>query len=208
MARHRLMNCEFINSGSFKVNVSNKGKLLYFMMMMSADDKGFVDTTQEIINSLEKNENDNENIVNLTLLQNDYKSALIDLIDKGYLYEFVDNHSNKVHLIRHFFFHNRLVKGLWTNYRKFLSQVDIVENEYIKKPLKENNINQNNINQYNLIQSNKEETEKKHKKLKYLSLDDFLKEKGVNHYEELSTEDLKEWGEYVDSLDENDIDTL
>ena len=48
MARHRLVNCEFLNAGSFKVNVSNRAKLLYLMMIVSGDDRGFVDSTQDL----------------------------------------------------------------------------------------------------------------------------------------------------------------
>lgn len=154
MAKHRLLNCEFICASSFKVNVSNKGKLLYLLMFASGDDRGFVDTTNDIISALTQNENETGEQVSLTLLQNDYESALNELIEKGYLYEFKDNHNNRVHLIRHWFYHNKLVKGLWTNYRNFLDMVYLDNNEYKmgKKPLKENNkINEDNINQDKLI---------------------------------------------------------
>ena len=72
MSRHRLINCEFINASSFKVNVSNKAKLLYLMMIMNGDDRGFVDTTNELINSLSANENECEKSVSLELLENTY----------------------------------------------------------------------------------------------------------------------------------------
>lgn len=149
MAKHRLINCEFINAGSFKVNVSNKAKLLYLSMFVSADDKGFVDTTQDIINALETNDDNFTKVANMSLLDDTYNSALQELLDKGYIYEFVDNHSNKVHLIRHWFYHNKLIRGLWTNYANFNERVYLKNNEYLlgKKPLKEDNINENNINQ-------------------------------------------------------------
>ena len=162
MARHRLINCEFINAGSFKVNVSNKGKLLYLLMFTSADDRGFVDTTEDIINALDKNDTDFRNEINLALLENNYHSAIEELLDKGYLYEFIDNHKNKVHLIRHWFFHNKLVKGLWTNYFNFLELVHLENNEYIlnsKKPLKENK--ENKLNQDKLNQDKLSELEEK-----------------------------------------------
>ena len=163
MAKHRLLNCEFVCASSFKVNVSNKGKLLYLTMFVSADDMGFVDTTNDIINSLEKNDSDFRNEVNIELLDNDYKSALKEILEKGLLYEFKDNHCNKVHLIRHWFYHNKWKKGLWTNYRNFLDQVHLENNEYIfgKKPLKENkenNINQDKLNQ-NMVSSEQNENE-------------------------------------------------
>ena len=53
MAKHRLISCEFINAASFKNSLSNRAKLLYLLMFVNADDKGFVDTTDDIINALE-----------------------------------------------------------------------------------------------------------------------------------------------------------
>lgn len=163
MAKHRLLNCEFINAGSFKVNVSNRAKLLYLMMFVNGDDRGFVDTTEDLINALEKNDNELDKVERLELLQNTYASALDELLDKGYIYEFKDNHNNKVHLIRHWFYHNKLKKGLWTNYRNFLELVSIENNEYIlnsvKKPLKEDKINETKVNENkpnNFFDENKE----------------------------------------------------
>ena len=151
MARHRLINCEFINASSFKVGVSNKGKLLYLMMLMSGDDRGFVDTTNDLINALTTNENELDQSVSLELLENTYNTALNELLDKGYLYEFKDNHNNRVHLVRHWFYHNKYVKGLWTNYRTFLNQVHLEDNEYFmgKKPLKEDKEKEINVNENN-----------------------------------------------------------
>ena len=151
MAHYRLINCSFLNAGSFKVNVSNKGKLLYLSMLTSADDCGFVDNTTDIINALETNDNEFEKTENMALLENTYKTALQELIDKGLLYEFVDNHSNKVHLIRHWFYHNKWKVGLWTNYQDFRDKVYIKSNEYVlgKKPLKEDKIKEDNTSQDN-----------------------------------------------------------
>lgn len=162
MAKHRLVNCEFINASSFKVGVSNKGKLLYLMMIMNGDDRGFVDSTDDLINALTKNENDNGNTISLDLLENSYNSALNELIEKGYIYEFVDNHQNKVYLIRHWFYHNKFVSGLWTNYRNFISQVHLESNEYVlgKKPLKEDKIKENNTNE-TILNKNKSVEQKK-----------------------------------------------
>ena len=109
MARHRLLNCEFLNASSFKVNVSNKGKLLYMLMILNGDDRGFVDSTNDLINALTTCEKEFDNTISLDLLENTYKSALQELLDKGYLYEFKDNHNNKVHLVRHWFFHNKYI---------------------------------------------------------------------------------------------------
>ena len=156
MAKHRLINCEFVNAASFKNNLSNRAKLLYLMMFVNADDRGFVDTTQDLINTLEKNDNEMDKNVSLELLENTYKTAIGELVVKGLVYEFKDNHGNKVNLIRHWFFHNKLVKGLWTNYRNFLESVYLDNNEYLlgKKPLKENKINQEKLKELN--QGNKE----------------------------------------------------
>ena len=149
MAKHRLINCEFINASSFKVNISNRAKLLYLLMIANADDKGFVDSTDELINALEKNDLEFDKKISLELLQNTYESALNELLSKGYVYEFNDNHGNRVHLIRHWFYHNKFIKGLWTNYDNFLQQVFLEKNKYTlgKKPLKENKIKETNVNQ-------------------------------------------------------------
>ena len=149
MAKHRLINCEFVNAGSFKVNVSNKAKLLYFLMFTAADDKGFVDTTNDIINALKTNDNEFEKSESMSLLENTYDTALQELLDKGLIYEFKDNHLNKVHLIRHWYYHNKMIKGLWTNYGNFWDMVYVRNNEYIlgKKPTRESNIKEYNINQ-------------------------------------------------------------
>lgn len=162
MAESRLLNCKFINASSFKVNISNKAKLLYLFMFSNADDKGFVDTTNDLINALTENEKVFDKSISLELLENTYKSALGELLDKGYIYEFTDNHNNKIHLIRHWFMHNRYKSGLWTNYKAFLGQVYLEDNEYVlgKKPLKENKINQNNINQNKDNSVSKEEWDK------------------------------------------------
>lgn len=160
MAKHRLVNCEFINASSFKVNISNRAKLLYLLMIVNADDRGFVDTTQDLINALEKNDNELDKVERLELLENTYNTALNELLDKGYIYELMDKHQNKVHLIRHWFYHNKYVKGLWTNYKNFLDIVYLESGEYVigKKPLKEdNNINQDKLFQDKLNQINKVE---------------------------------------------------
>ena len=157
MAKQRLVNCDFINDSAFKVDTSNKAKLLYLMLIVNADDKGFVGNTKEIVESLQKNDNDFRNEVNLELLENDYNSALNELLDKGFLYVFKNNHGSKVYLIRHWWYHNKLKQGLWTNYYKYSLMVDIVDNEYVlkKSDTKENNkINQDKINQIKVSYDN------------------------------------------------------
>ena len=164
MPRFRMINCDFINASSFKVNVSNKGKLLYLMMCMNADDKGFVDSVQDIINALTNNEKEFNKTISLELLENTYTSALDELIQRGYLFEFTDNHNNKIYLVKHWFYHNKLKSGLWTNYKNFLELVYLEGNEYKlgKKPLKEDKTKQDKTLPYKTKhnKTNKEEEPK------------------------------------------------
>ena len=120
-------------------------------MIVAADDLGFVDTTQELINGLKENDKIFNNSVSLQLLESTYDTALEELISRGYLFEFKDKYLNKVHLIRAWFLHNKWKKGLWTSYFNFYQQVSIANGEYVMKPFKEEikeiNINQDNVNQ-------------------------------------------------------------
>lgn len=127
--KHRLLNCEFLLAGSFN-SMSNKAKLLYLTMMISADDRGFVDNTLDLINGLENNEKEHNKGISLELLENTYKSGLMELLNRGYLYEFQDRHNNRIHLIRHWFLHNKYVPNLRTNYRNLLNQVHIENGKY------------------------------------------------------------------------------
>ena len=134
MVKKRLLNCDFVNASSFKVKLSNKAKLLYLLMFANADDFGFVDTTSEIVESLEQNDLAyNGEQVSLTLLENDYKSALLELLEKGLLYEFRNNHNCRVHLIRHWYFHVVDPKKKWTNYFGYLKFVSVVNAKYVLK---------------------------------------------------------------------------
>ena len=203
MAKHRLINCEFINASSFKVGVSNKGKLLYLMMLMNGDDRGFVDTTNDLINALTTNENELDQSVSLELLENTYNTALNELLDKGYLYEFKDNHNNRVHLVRHWFYHNKLKKGLWTNYRNFLAQVYLEDNEYLmgKKPSKEDKPKEDNLNQDNILEEIDKEPVKE--KQKELTIQEMF---GKNSVLELTPEEKAQWEEYISTIDISDDD--
>ena len=197
MAKKRLLNCEFINASSFKVNLSNKAKLLYVYMFVNADDKGFVDTTNEIIESLTKNDTDFRNEINLELLENDYNSALVELIGRGLIFEFRDNHGNRIHLIRHWYYHNKMVKGLWTNYGGLLEKVHVSNNEYIlgKKPLKENNINETNIdNDIDIDMVSKEQPKKE------LTIKEMF---GKDKYEELTEKEKEKYLEQVVITDDD-----
>lgn len=91
-------------------------------MFVNADDKGFCDETELIIEILENAENN--------LLEENYKSALTELCDKGLLFKFNGNHGNSVYLIRHWYFHNMYKSNLKTDYYKYLKQVILEDNKY------------------------------------------------------------------------------
>ena len=150
MPKQRLVNCDFIND---MTKVSNKAKFLYLMLFVNADDKGFVGNSEEIIKSLNNNDQEYRNEINLELLDNDYVAALNELISKGLIYEFNNNHNNRVYLIRHWYYHNKLKQGLWTNYYKYSKLVEVVDNEYVFKKSKtkeEDKLNQDKLNEIKL----------------------------------------------------------
>ena len=153
MGSQRLINCDFLKASSF-TKLGNKVKLLYLIMLINSDDKGFVDTTDDIIDKLNSRDTQ-DGVVSLGLLNNDYLSALVELLNNGYLYEFTDDYGNRVHLIRHWFIHNKYKNGLTTNYYKYLELVELRSGKYhIKKKsdIKEKKINQNTINEIKLNQ--------------------------------------------------------
>lgn len=197
--KQRLINCDFLNAGGFTDKIPNKAKLLYFYMFINADDRGFVDNTFTLIETLEKNDKEFRNEINLSLLNNDYPSALYDLIGRGYLYEFRDNHDNKVHLIRHWFVHNKYRKGLWTNYGSFLKQVEIVDGKYVLKDsikenykLNEDKLNENNTNEIK-VNEDKEHIDLLEDDDEEPKLEDFLRAKGVSRVSELTADQINEW---------------
>lgn len=147
--KKRLINCDFLNAGAF-TKLSNKTKLLYIYMFASADDKGFVNNTDDIIEKLTSRDTQ-EGVVSLELLQNDYVSALVELLNAGYVYEFNDKHGNRVHLIRHWFYHNKIREGLYTTYYKYLQLVTLDNNQYvIRKVTNKDKLNENKINEIKL----------------------------------------------------------
>lgn len=173
-------------------------------MLANADDRGFVDNTEDLINSLTNNDNEYNKSVSLELLENTYNTALNELLDKGYIYEFKDNHKNKVHLIRHWFYHNKLKKGLWTNYRTFLAQVYLEDNEYLmgKKPSKEDKLKEDNLNQDNILDEIDKEISKEEKP-KELTIEEMFGKKSVL---ELTPEEKAKWEEYINSIELNNDD--
>ena len=142
MIKQRLINCDFLNVGGFLDSISNKAKLLYFMFIVNADDRGFVGNGVKIAKGLDQCEEDFDN----TLFTYKYQDAITELIDKGFVYEFSDKHNNKTYLIRHWFMHNKYIGNLPTNFVSYLAKVQLENGEYHlknnqrEKPLKEKEI--------------------------------------------------------------------
>jgi len=130
--KQRLINCDFLINSSF-AKLPNKAKMLYLMLLFNADDRGFVGNAKMVIEDLENNDNEFDKSISLELIQNTYQSAIIDLVQQGYLFEFRDNHSNSIFLIRHFFYHNKYYDKAWTNYKRFLKMVKLVDSEYVMR---------------------------------------------------------------------------
>lgn len=136
MVKQRLINCDFLNVGGFLDNISNKAKLVYFMFIVNADDKGFVGNGVKLARGLDQCEEDFEN----TLFTYKYVDSIKELLDKGFIYEFVDKHNNKTFLIRHWFMHNKEQPYLTTNFISYLAKVEVINGEYHWKNNKEKNL--------------------------------------------------------------------
>lgn len=135
MPRQRLVSCDFLCDSKFMVDLSNKAKLLYLIMFVNADDKGFVGSTKEIIKSLEQNDFNSET---LELVKHNFNDALKELVDMGFIYEFKNKYGGATHLIRHWYYHNRYYAKGWTNYKQYLKLVKLIDGEYmLKSELKE-----------------------------------------------------------------------
>jgi len=134
--KQRLINCDFLNVGGFLDNISNKAKLLYFMFLVNADDKGFVGNGDKLAKELDECEENFEN----TLFTYKYVDSIKELIDKGFIYSFSDNHGNNTYLVRHWFMHNKEQSFLTTNYISYLSKVELENGEYNWKNIKKENL--------------------------------------------------------------------
>lgn len=141
MANQRLLNCDFFLKGAFDNVSSNKAKLLYFYLFINADDMGFVGNADKVIKSLNE-ENEEEN----GLVEYKFENAADELVNKGYLFRFGDNHGNQILLIRHFFMHNKYnSRYCTTNYFSLRSKVELIDGCYeMKTNIKENKINNTN----------------------------------------------------------------
>ena len=143
----RLVNCDFFTKSQITTKLSNKAKLVYFYFFINADDYGFVGNGKEIAESLDRCEENFEN----TLFQYTYGESINELVQKRLVIEFIDKVDNHIYLIRHWFLHNRQLKFYTTNYMSFLEQVEIVDNKYQLKPIKERNI-RNELKEMNGIE--------------------------------------------------------
>ena len=121
--KKRMINCEFVQASSFKFKRSNQAKLLYFYMICSADDKGFVDNVDELIELLTYNENTKFK----NNLQNTFEQSIKELVDKALLIRFNDNHGNSIYLIKHWFMHNVIPKERLqpSTYERYLKGIEL-----------------------------------------------------------------------------------
>ena len=132
----RMLNCGFVNASSFKIKTSNKAKLLYFYLIANADDKGFVDNVDEIIELLDSNDRKFDDRQESVLVESNYSTALKELMEKGMIISFVDNHDNTIYLIRHWYLHNQIPKDRIRNsaYERFLEHFEVnKDGEYVKQ---------------------------------------------------------------------------
>lgn len=160
----RLVNCDFLNASGFKVNLSNKAKLLYFMFLINADDRGFVDNAKEIEETLDRCEENFDNV----LFQLKYGDAIQELVDKRLVFDFVDKVGNHVYLIRHWFIHNKYRNGLSTNYYSYLARVELLHSKYqyvdsdtYCSKLNQSKLNQNKVKKIEIENNIINEKEKK-----------------------------------------------
>ena len=161
MANQRLLNCDFFLKGAFDNVSSNKAKLLYFYLFINADDMGFVGNADKVIKNLNE-ESQEEN----GLVEYKFENAADELVNKGYLFRFGDNHGNQILLIRHFFMHNKYnSRYCTTNYFSLRAQVELIDGCYeMKTHIKESKSNKtNNTNQSNNESNDNDWTEQDEK---------------------------------------------
>lgn len=128
-AGDRLINTRFIKT---LVNLTNRALLLYHQLIVWADSMGAIGET-EIIITLLQHKADNEGDMGMGLIKTDYHSALDELIEKGLVYEVPLTSGNKVHIIKHWWLHNKWKKYLKSNYFKAINQFYIEAGEYRPK---------------------------------------------------------------------------
>ena len=148
MITRRMINCDFLNASGFLSNLSNKAKLLYLMYIANADDRGFVANAIDLANTLDRCEENFDNV----LFAYKYSDAIQELVDKRLVFDFKDKCNNHTYLIRHWFYHNKQLPNMTTNFISYLAKVELIDNEYHlrnhqeKETLKKEKIKENKIN--------------------------------------------------------------
>lgn len=159
-----MVNCDFVNASSFKLKISNKAKLLYFYILTNADDHGFVDNTDELIELLDSNDRKFHNEASLDLIPNDFTTALNELLEKGLLFDFQDKHNNHIYLIKHWFAHNIIPKARVRDsaYQKYLENAEINDDgEYVVKQMTSKcKANDNQVSAQSKVNKSKEKESK------------------------------------------------
>lgn len=116
MARRRMFSLEIVDSDSFN-EMSTEACVLYFHMVMHADNRGYVNCAKTIISNL----------------QGANTGHLIELLNK----RFVLKRKEDVYLIKHWYIHNDIPKGRVeeTNYiDDFLTLYFDLNNAYTETP--------------------------------------------------------------------------
>ena len=192
MIRYRLINCDFLNASTFTNSLGNKAKLIYLMMITNADDLGFVGNMDQIIKTLVRCDDGYEQAKVMGLqdtLETEYINAKIELVTKTYIYVFTDKHNNEIFVIKHWFKHNRYIRGLRTNYDTFYSRLELENGEYFIK--------------------NEEETLKEDKdKINESKVNKPKKEKMSNEEWDKLMKEVDELNEEYENPDEDDKDII
>lgn len=149
MNTKRMFSCEIVESDDF-AELSNNAQLLYFHLVMSADNRGYVNKTRKIINSLIGIE----------------KTDLDELVEK----KFVLKRNETLYLIKGWYIHNEMPQYQVeeTNYLEDLNKlyfdenfsytekktqklvVEILKNNLKKKLFKENKVKESKIKESKL----------------------------------------------------------
>lgn len=156
MANHRCYNCSFLLNDEF-IELSENAKVLYFYLMSSADDDGFI-----------------SNVKTQIRISGTKAESLEELINAGFIIKF----NNNVYVIVHWRQHNKIQKDRYhptlyqAEYKKLntdqtnkyfimdttcIQNVSKLDTEY---KLSKVNISKDNISEYNLIKENKSEEKK------------------------------------------------
>ena len=192
----RLFNADFMNDSPTKRNLSNKAILMYCYLMFNTDDRGFVGNAPDLADYFDLKDMKEKRFDP----ERNYSTAIDELLEKGFLFGFKDRHGNVVHLVRHYWMHNKIPEKRITNcnFSRFLDYVDLKANTYEWKPnvtqvsnicdtnvcvieekrIKEN-LSEGNINEENLKERNPKEGDGKPKAVQKLICSDEDFDKGT-----------------------------